>query len=481
MMQHMAAIYEMEYDMKYLLGVDVGTTSLKAVLFDEDATPIQTVTKDYTLNVNGDKIEFPPEQYWQLFSEALSELSAGHEITALSIDTQCETMIVTDADGNPLTDAIVWLDNRATLQADVIREHFGEQKVYEVTGQPEITATWPACKLLWLKEHCPDIWPKIDKIFLLEDYLLYRLTGQFVTEKTLQSSTIYFDIRKGSWWTEMLDFIGISPSQLPAVLDSGKIVGTYNGIKIATSAMDQVAGAIGAGAVKKGIITEMTGTTMVVFVPADTIPAYNPLSKIPCHVNYDGNYCLLSWSPTAGMALKWFKNQFCENYESFDALTELAEQIEPGSNGLTFLPYLCGSTMPKYNPDAKGAFYGLTMEHTRGHAVRSIMEAVSCMLKSNLDYLGIECNEIRSMGGGAKSNLWCQIKADMCQKKIVTLKNDETACLGSAILAGMAAGVFDSVESACAKAVSLNKSYLPSGADYSECYRRFCELEEKNV
>ncbi len=258
----------------------------------------------------------------------------------------------------------------------------------------------------------------------------------------------------------MLDFIGVSPSQLPALYDSGKIVGTYQGIQIATSAIDQIAGAIGAGAVTKDIITEMTGTTMVVFVPTDTVPAYNPQSKIPCHVNFDGKYCLLSWSPTAGMALKWFKNQFCETYKSFDDLTELAAAIEPGSNGLTFLPYLCGSTMPKYNPDAKGAFYGLTMEHTRGHAVRSIMEAVSCMLKSNLDYLGVTCSEIRSMGGGAKSSLWCQMKADMCNKKIVTLKNDETACK---------------------KAVSLNQSYLPSGTDYSACYQRFCKLEDQNV
>ncbi len=467
--------------MKYLLGIDVGTTSLKAVLFDETATPVKAVTKDYTLRVDGDLVTFPAKQYWELFSQALAELSAGHEITALSIDTQCETMIVTDAAGNPLTDAIVWLDNRAVREADMIRVHFGEQKVYEVTGQPEITATWPACKLLWLREHRPDLWPRIDKIFLLEDYLLYRLTGQFVTEQTLQSSTIYYDIHKHTWWTEMLDFIGVSPRQLPSVRGCGELVGEYNHIKIATSAMDQVVGAIGAGAVKTGIVTEMTGTTMVIFLPSDTIPPYNPESRIPCHLNYDGRYCLLSWSPTAGMALKWFKNQFCENYSSFDALTALAKPIAPGSNGLTFLPYLCGSTMPKYNPDAKGAFLGFTMEHTRGHAVRSILEAVACMLKRNLDYLGVECSEIRSMGGGAKSSLWCQIKADMCGKKIVTLKNEETACLGSAILAGVAAGVFDSVSSACDLAVSANTTYFPSGTDYSECYRRFCILEARQV
>ena len=236
--------------MRYLLGVDVGTTSLKAVLFDENTNPVKTVVKDYTLNATDNIVEFPAEQYWTLFSEALEEISKDYDVFALSIDTQCETLIVTDSEGTPLTDAIVWLDNRAVAQAEAIEKHFGEQKVYEVTGQPEIIATWPAAKLLWLKENRQDIWPKIDKIFLLEDYLLYRLTGEFVTEKTLQSSTIYYDIHNDCWWKEMLDFIGVSENQLPKLCNSGELVGEYKGIKIATSAMDQVAGAIGAGAVK---------------------------------------------------------------------------------------------------------------------------------------------------------------------------------------------------------------------------------------
>lgn len=466
--------------MKYLLGVDVGTTSLKAVLFDENTNPVKTIVKDYTLNATDNIVEFPAEAYWVLFSEALEEITKEYDVHALSIDTQGETLIVTDAEGTPLTDAIVWLDNRAVAEADAIEKHFGTKKVYDVTGQPEIIATWPAAKLLWLKENRQDIWPKIDKIFLLEDYLLYRLTGQFATEKTLQTSTIYYDIHKDDWWDEMLNFIGVSRNQLPKLLNSGELVGEYNGIKIATSAMDQVAGAIGAGVIKPGIVSEMTGTTMAVFVPTDKAPEYVPGCKIPCHRNYDGKYALLIFSSTAGIALKWFRNNLCEDY-SFEDLSDLAAKIDPGSNGLTFLPYLCGSTMPKYNPDARGSFHGLTLEHTRGHFVRSIMEAISSMLKSYLDYLGVDCDEIRSMGGGAKSDVWLQIKSDMCNKRIVTLKNNETACLGSAILAGVAAGVFESVEAACKKAVAIHKTYLPTGTDYTECYERFCKLEDENV
>lgn len=466
--------------MKYLLGIDVGTTSLKAAVFDENAVLVKSVTKDYTLNVKGDFVEFPAEQYWEIFLEALTELSTEYPISAMSIDTQCETMIVADEQGKPLCNAITWLDNRAALQAEKIKAYFGEKKVYEVTGQPEITATWPACKLLWLKENKPELWARTRKVFLLEDYLLYRLTGKFITERTLQSSSLYYNIKTGGWWKEMLDFIGLAETALPALCNSGEKIGNFGGTAVVTGAMDQVAGAIGAGVIKKGIVSEMTGTTMVIFVPTDEIPEYVPDSKIPCHVNYDEKYCLLLWTPTAGIALKWFKNNFCENF-SFRDLDELAAAVEAGSDGLTFLPYLCGSTMPKYNPNARGMFCGLTMEHTRGHAVRSILEAVACMLKSNLDYLGLTCEEIRSMGGGAQSPLWCQMKADLTGKKIVTLKNDETACLGSAILAGVGIGLFDSVESACNMAAEIKREYIPGSADYSECYQRFCDLEQKYV
>ena len=466
--------------MKYLLGADIGTTSLKASVFDTDGNLIKSVTKDYTLIVSGDEVEFPADDYVKLFCEAYDEVSDGIEISAFSIDTQCETLIVTDENGAPLMNAIVWLDNRAAAEAEEIKAHFGTERVYNVTGQPEITATWPASKLLWIKKNKPKIHSKIKKVFLLEDYLLYKLTGNFVTEKTLQSSTIYFDIKNDCWWGEMLDFIGVNPEWLPKIYNSAEKVGKYKGAIAVTSAIDQIAGAIGAGITDSSVVSEMTGTTMVVFAPCDEVPCFDPNSIVPCHKNYDGKYCLLSWTPTAGIALKWFKNNFCENF-SFKELDEIAKEVPAGSAGLTFLPYLCGSTMPKYNPDAKGAFMGLTMEHTRAHAVRSILESVACMLKANLDYLGVSCDEIRSMGGGASSPLWCQIKADMTGKSIAILENNETACLGSAILAGVGVGIFSDVKSVCEKLVKIKKVYTPSNTDYTECYKKFCDMENKIV
>ena len=454
-----------------LMGIDMGTTSVKTAVFDHKLAELKKLTADYTLESKGDTLEFPAEEYWNIVRGEIEKITAELKIDALAIDTQCETLILTDEDGNPTRRAIVWLDNRATEEAKLIEEHFGRQKVYEITGQPEVTATWPACKLLWVKRNEPEVWAKTKKVFLLEDYILYKLTGRFITEKTLQSSTIYFDIKANDWWSEMLDFVGCRREMLPELLDSGVYVGDYKGIKVVTGAMDQVSGAIGAGVVKDGIVSVMTGTTMVIFTKMNDVPAYDPTSIVPCHYNYDGKFCLLSWSPTAGMALKWFRNALCENY-SFMELDEMAKDIAPGSDGVTFLPYLCGSTMPKYNPEARGSFTGLTTEHSRAHFVKAVMESVACMLKSNLDYLKLDVSEIRAMGGGASSPLWCQIKSDMTGQRLVTLKNKETACLGAAILAGVGTGVFPSVEAAC-EMIDIGHAYTPSGADYTECYERY--------
>ncbi|MBE6541585.1 MAG: hypothetical protein E7672_03980 [Ruminococcaceae bacterium] len=459
-----------------LMGIDIGTTSVKTGVFNESLEQKISLSADYTLDAHGDIVEFDGEKYWDIVRGEIEKVRAELSVDALSVDTQCETLILTDENGTPVRPAIVWLDNRADEEAKIIEAHFGHKRVYEVTGQPEITATWPACKLLWVKRHEPEIWAKTKKVFLLEDWILYKMTGKFVSEKTLQSSTIYFDIHKAEWWDEMLDFVGIDKNMLPTLYSSAECIGEYNGTKVVTGAIDQIAGAIGAGVVKKGIVSEMTGTTMVIFMPSDTVPEYDEKSIVPCHYNFDDKYCLLSWTPTAGMALKWFKNALCENF-SFAELDELAESVPPGSDGVTFLPYLCGSTMPKYNPAARGSFTGLTTEHTRAHFVRSVMESVSCMLKSNLDYLGLDAQEIRAMGGGANSPFWCQMKADMTGKRLVTLKNKETACLGSAILAGVGIGAFSSVEEAVQK-IELGRVYESQGTDYSECYERYLSYDK---
>lgn len=469
--------------MKLYLGIDIGTTSLKAAVFDAGGVRRGLRTVDYKLDTDAERgyIEFDPERYIEMCRSVVAELREEcGEITALSVDTQGETLILTDEDGVPLMPAIVWLDNRATEEAEAIRAQFGERRVYEVTGQPEITATWPASKLLWVRRNRPDVFAKIKRVFMLEDWILYRLTGCFVTEPTIQSSTIYYDIKNGEWWDEMLDFIGIGREMLPHVVGSATRVGEYDGIAVVSGALDQISGTIGVGVTDESVISEMTGTIMAVCVVKDTPPPYDPTSIVPCHLHaIPGKYCMILWSATAGMALKWFRQQFAPDM-SFAELDGIAAAVPPGCDGMSMLPYFCGSTIPNYNPDATAAFMGITLSHTKAHFVRAIMEAVAFMLRRSLEYVDAgESSRIRITGGAAGSALWAGIKADVTGQSLSTVGESEAACLGTAILAMVGVGEYVSIEEAAKKTVAIKKTYTPSGADYEEAYRRFTRLDDQ--
>ena len=464
------------------LGIDIGTTSLKAAVFNGLGERIALRTLDYTLDTDAvtGYIEFPAEEYARMCeSVVLDLLSECGRIDAISVDTQGETLILTDDDGNPLCPAVVWLDNRAVDEAEAIKEKFGNERVYNVTGQPEITAGWPAAKMLWFKNNKPEIFAKVKKIFMLEDWVLYKLTGNFVTEPTIQSSVLYYDIVNGKWWDEMMDFVGISEDMLPKLCESAEKVGEFRGIPVVAGMLDQIAGTIGAGVTDGSKISEMTGTIMAICALCENIPEYRADSIIPCHVHaIKGKFCRILWSSTAGMALKWFKNQFAESF-SFRELDELCEAVAPGCDGLTMLPHFCGSTMPKYNPDAKAVFSGITLSHTRAHFARAIMESISFILRQDLEYIGTDgIGEIRITGGGAKSPLWAGIKADVTGKILKTVSEEETACLGAALSAAVGVGVFPSLEEAAASAVRCKKVYAPQGNDYEGAYKNYLELEK---
>ncbi len=461
-----------------LLGLDFGTTSLKAAVFDLNGNCMFSHEETYELIHQGGFIEFDAEKYWNILKRTIDLVTQQFSISALAIDTQCETMILADEQGNPLCNAIVWLDNRAELEAYNIKKDFGNELIYNFTGQCDISGIWPACKLLWIKNNRPDVWKKTRKIFLLEDYLLYKLTGRFVTQKTLQSSSLYMDIQKGCWWNKMLEYIGIQEDMLPSLLDSGVYVSDYKRISVATSAMDQAAAAIGAGIYKEGTISEMTGTAMAIFSPSNSMPKFNKDILIPCHYNATTRYAIMPWISTAGMALKWFRDNFVQDM-SYSQLDMLAKDSPQGSDGLMFFPHLCGSTHPIFNPEAKGSFYGIRLSHEKKHFVRAILESVSYMLRSSISSLNSDIETIHSIGGSAKSDLWCQIKADVTQKRIKTLKEKETACKGSAILSGLAINEYASLKSACEKAVVIDKEFNPENSKYEKLYNDYTSINEK--
>lgn len=463
---------------RFLLGMDVGTTSLKGCVFDETGREIASVSKAYSLITKGGFVEFPAEKYFELFKQAYDELSAKTRIDALAIDTQGETLIFLDGQGKPLTNAIVWLDNRAAKEAVEIERVFGLKRIYEVTGQTEVPAGYPAPKILWLKRNKPEIFAKTRKIVLLEDYLIYRLTGKFASERSLYSSTLYLDIRSGGYWKDMLGLIGIDEGYLPELKECGEFIGEYRGASVCTGALDQVAGFLGSGITREEQISEMTGTALAVCAPSRVIPPYREGIKIPAYYVAENRYCLLMWAPTAGMVKEWFKKNFCEGLD-YEDMDREAAAIPFGSEGLVVSPNMCGSVMPEKDSGLKCGFYGVELKHTRAHFTRAIMESVACLLKTYQQYLGPH-EQVVSIGGGSKSRLWLQIKADITGKPFLTLENKETGCLGAAILAGVGSGAFASAEDAVAKLVKVKETVYPdakNSAAAKKVYDRYCALE----
>jgi len=487
--------------MNYLLGVDAGTTSMKAVLIDENGRRICHANENYHLATQtAYEAEIDAGCYWNAFRKVvksiidISGISAG-KITALSVDSQGETLICVDNDGNPLRKAIVWLDNRSTLEAEEIKRDFGIEKVFNVTGQPEVAATWPATKILWLGKNEKHIFEKTAKFLMVSDYINYRLSGRYVTDRTVVSSSLYYDIRKNNWWGEMLDYTGITENRLPYVESPGVRIGNVTGQAsketglsqktiIVTGALDQMAGAIGAGNISPKVVSESTGTCLAMCVSVKNPIPYRENLKIPCHCSaLPGGYSLLFWSQTAGAILEWYKDNFfminCDgtlsstyyqsNKSPYERIDSEAANAAPGSDGLIVLPHFSGSAVPHFTPNAKGVFFGVTLNHTRAHFSRAIMEASAYMLREHIEMaesLGIDIREIRSFGGGARSGLWNQIKADVTGKEVVTLENPETTSLGAAMLAGIGAGVFEDFTEACSKCVKEKERYYPDMSNF---------------
>lgn len=496
--------------MDYLLAIDAGTTSLKIVLFNKDGKSVVTTMEEYKLNTPAPNIvELEAKDYWKKTKKGIKFVLERakvepNDIKALSISSQGETLIPIDREGDPLRPAIVWLDNRSIQEAKIIKSKFGQKETFQITGQPDIVPTWPATKILWIKRNESEIFKKVHKYLLVEDYLIYKFTGKFVCEGSLISSTLLFNIKKKRWWKDMLKFLGINSSLLPEIRESGEVIGeiTPNAYRetglspktlVVTGALDQVAGALGAGNTKPGIITEATGAALAIVATIQK-PVFDPKLKIPCHYHAIPNmYYLLPWSPTGGMCLKWFKDNFCQieiqeakqkNLDIYTLMDKEANKILPGSERLIMLPYLSGAACPEFNPQARGVFFGITLKHTKAHFIRAILESIAFMLNKNiktLEKLGVEIKEVRSLGGGAKSKLWNTIKADIIGKPIVTVKAKEVASLGAAILAGVGVGLFNSIEEASRKMVSIKERINPNPENmkvYQEGYDSYLKLYE---
>jgi sugar (pentulose or hexulose) kinase len=408
-------------------------------------------------------------------------------IKAIGISAQGETMLFLDEEGKSLRNAIVWMDTRAEDEALSLKKQFTDEVCYKKTGQVSFEACWPASKILWIKKHEPELFHKVRKYMLIEDYFIYRLTGKFVSEGSLLCSTTYWDITTKKYWSEMLEFIGIREDQLPQIMEPGEKVGTIlpaiaselglsSNTIVCTGALDQAAGAIGVGNITEGIFSENIGAALAICVPLNS-PRFDSNMKMPLHYFGLPDTYMMHTFTTGGMTIRWYRDTFGEmekavsqatGKSAYDYLSKEAALVSAGSEGLITLPHFNGSMAPDVNSKAKGVFYGVTLKHSKAHFVRSIMESVGYIIKRNIEELskmGIEVNEIRALGGGSRDETWNQIISDITGKKVISMKCSEAACLGAAIIAGKAIGMYPSVEEACRKMISPAKIYEPNASN----------------
>ena len=494
----------------FMIGIDAGTTSIKGVLLSSNGGLVASASQEYSLDSGpGDICELDPEIYWNITCRVIREMihKSGINtklVSGLAFSSQGETLIAVDSNGKPLRKAIIWLDNRSVNEANLIKNHFRAQVVMDTTGQPEVLPIWPATRILWIKKNEPQIFKKVGKYLLVEDYLIFRMTGKYCTEHSLVSSTLYFNILQKKWWKEMLDFIGISENQLPELFESGLPVGKLTseaalatGLRTdtvcVTGAYDHPAGAIGSGNINSGDVTLTIGASMAMCVAVDK-PVSDLSIKLPCQCHaINGLYFLLPYGQTAGMVLKWFKDEFCKeeideavriNQDPFDLMVKLAEKVTPGADGLIMLPHLMGTGSPEFNPKVKGVFAGIMMGMNKGHFIRSIIESVSIMIYNNLETMrkkGITVRVINVLGGASKSNLWNQILADITGLPVITLLNTENAAIGAGLLSGIGSGVFKDISTACQNAVKTRSRFEPDMVNhklYDEVYKKYLHLYE---
>ncbi|MCR4621146.1 MAG: hypothetical protein K5663_03605 [Clostridiales bacterium] len=491
----------------YLMGIDAGTTSFKGALFDEKRRLIASHRLDYTLLTPApDQVEYPAEEYWKRFAEVSRALlekanAAPEEIEALAISSQAETLIVLDENDRPMGNAIVWLDNRAVKEADELKAVFGCRAVYERSGQADMVATWPASKILWLRRNRPELFKKAGKYMLLEDWLIFRLTGRFAGEPNLWASSAILDIHTAEWWPEMLSETGVTREQLPELLPCGTRVGTVRAeaaeqtglarsTVVVAGALDQTCNTIGAGVTLPGSVCETTGSCLAV---SATLPYFVPWHEnrpVTCQNHaVPGRYTVLLWSQSAGMVLKWFAKEFYPEFSTdldaaFARMNLDAASVPAGCDGLTMLPHLNGASNPEFDPRAKGVFCGVTLRHSRAHFTRAIMEAVAFMLRRNTDQLcslGTRFDTLYSMGGGARSPQWMSIKASVTGCRMIPLIASESGCLGAALLAGVGVGRFPDIDTAAHGLAVQGDAIMPDPSlkpCYDEAYGRYLALYE---
>jgi xylulokinase len=490
----------------YYLTIDIGTTAIKVAIYNDLGVVVSESSRSYTLETPSDSIvELSPYTYWNCIKSCINEVVASlgskkKQVVSIAISSQAETLIMLDKEDHWLMPAIVWLDNRSFAEAEEIQQALGTGP----TGLTSMQATWPATKILWLRKHRPAIFKQVHTYMLLEDYIILLLTGEYIGEYSLYSTSALLNVRDKQWWQEMLQFLDISEHQLVSLKESGTVIGQLKPsaaaqlgllthVLVITGAMDQTAGMIGAGNINPGVITETTGGALAVCKTLNKYPFTTDHHFLIQNHALPDKMLLTSWCSSGGLSHKWIIDLLNPQLDAntdmkkqFKRYDSLAQKVSVGSQGLFFFPFLTGPGTLSVDPAARACFYGIELYHKQEHFIRAVLESIAYILREmieefeNFDHAPIK--EIRSMGGGAKSSLWNQIKSDITGKPIVTLQNTETASLGIAILSSLAMNQFTSIEESVAHLVKPQTYFYPNqdAQDKSHAaYLEFIRLKNK--
>ena len=492
--------------MNYLIGIDVGTSATKTVLFDEKGNVTASASAEYPMyQPKNGWAEQKPEDWREAVLKTLSLVTAKsgvskEDIKGIGLSGQMHGLVMLDENNEVIRPSIIWCDQRTGAEVEDMLELMPRERWIEITANPPLTG-WTAAKILWVKKNEPENYKKCRHILLPKDYIRWVLTGVFAAEVSDASGMQLLDVPGRCWSGEVLDKLDISPELLGTLYESCQVTGTLlpeiaeatglsSSTKVVGGAGDNAAAAVGTGVVRDGRAFTTIGTSGVVFAHSSQV-TIDPKGRVhTCCCAVPGAWHVMGVTQAAGLSLKWFKDNFCQDYveraeklgvDVYDLINEDIKGIEAGSNKLIYLPYLMGERTPHLDPDCRGVFFGLSAIHTKAHMLRAVMEGVSYSLNDCNDILkemGIEVERMMACGGGGKSPVWRQMLSDMYGCSVKTVAQTEGPALGAAILAGVGCGIYKTVEEACDALISEEKSTEPE-EKRAEVYGKYHLLYKK--
>ena len=485
--------------MRYLLGIDIGTSSAKSVLLSEsgDVVAIGQEAYDFDTPRSG-WAEQEPEVWWAATKSTIAQLLQQtsvdpQTIRAIGFSGQMHGPVFLDAEGKSIRPAIIWADQRSTEECREIYSRVGKEGLYKTVCNP-VDSGFMAATLLWLKRREPDNYARIKTLLLPKDYVKFRLSGERVSDPSDAGGTSLYDVRARQWSQELFMRLELSPGMFPRVAPSTEIIGELSrsaasetglaaGTPLVNGGNDQTMGSLAGGAIQEGPVMLTIGTGGTLFTTVDSVVVDRELRMHTYPHCVPDKWHLLGAILAGGLTLKWFRNLLgAASSYSYEDMAREATTVPPGSEGAVFLPYLAGERTPHMDSFARGVMFGLTMRHTRAHLIRAIMEGVVFAMRDCLELfksLDVRPESIIAAGGGAQSPLWRQIQADVLGMPLVTVETPEKSATGAAMLAGIGGGIFASFEDACRQTVTYGEEVEPIAANiarYEEYYQFYASL-----